>query len=103
MDAKKAQDLVLLDVRDVCTITDYFLLATGGNAPHLKALAEEVEVGLKKDGIRCTHRSGTPDSGWLVVDYFDVVIHLFSPEMRDYYDLERLWSDGKVVTDPAAG
>ena len=97
LDDKKAQDIILLDVRGICTITDYFLIATGANAPHLKALAEAVEIGLKQQGVGCIHQSGTAESGWMVVDYFDVVLHLFTAEKRAYYALERLWADGKVV------
>ena len=98
LEEKKAQDLVLLDVRKLSSVTDYFLIATGTSAPHLKALTEEVEVPLKKAGVKRFSHSGTPESGWVVIDYVDVVIHIFSAEARRYYDLEKLWSDAVVVT-----
>ena len=98
LEEKKGQDLVLLDVRDISSVTDYFLIATGTSAPHIRALAEELEVSLKREGARRFGHSGTPESGWIVVDYVDVVIHVFSSEARAYYDLEKLWSDAVVVT-----
>jgi ribosome-associated protein len=88
---------VLLDVRDISTITDYFLIATGANTPHLKALFDEVQKVLKRDGATCFRKSGTPESGWLVADYVDAVIHLFLPDVRSYYALETLWNDAKRV------
>ena len=98
LEDKKGQDLVLLDVRDVSSVTDYFLIATGTSAPHIRALVEDIEVSLKREGARRFGHSGTPESGWIVLDYVDVVIHVFSPEARAYYDLEKLWSDAVVMT-----
>lgn len=101
LEGKKGQDLRLLDVRGISTVTDFFLMVTGANLIHLKSLADETESGLVKEGIRCLHRSGTHDSGWIVIDYVDVVVHIFSSEARQYYDLERLWSDGiEVAPNP---
>ena len=94
---KKGQDLVILDVRGLSSVTDFYVITTGTSSPHLKSLAEELMVRLKEDNIRCYRQSGTADSGWVVLDYVDVVIHLFSPEQRDYYALERLWADAKIV------
>ncbi len=70
---------------------DYMLVVTGGSPPHIKALYDEVQKSLKQKGVQAFRRSGTPDSGWMVIDYVDVVIHIFLPETRDYYAIETLW------------
>ena len=95
--AKKGDNPVLLDVRGLSGITDYYLIVTGHNAPHLKALAEELDKGCKSAGLRCARRSGKPESGWMVADYLDVVVHIFSDEQRGPYALEELWSDAPRV------
>lgn len=100
LDDKKAENIVIIDVRQLSSITDYFVIASGANSPHLKALAGGVERALKDEGVHSTHRSGTFESQWIVLDYIDVVVHVFLPEVREYYSLERLWSDAPVVTPP---
>ncbi len=87
--------MVLLDVRKLSTVTDFFLMVTGNSAPHIKALADETAVSLKKSGMRCYRKSGTPESQWMVMDYVDVVVHIFSADTRAYYALEELWSDAE--------
>ena len=84
-------------MRGISGVTDYYLLATGNSPPHLKALAVEIARELDSVGVHCYRRAGTPDSQWIVADYLDIVIHIFSPATRLYYDLERLWSDAKRV------
>ena len=95
--SKKGEDVVILDVNELSSVTKFFLIATGSSGPHIKALAEEVERILKGGGVRCYRRSGTPESEWLVVDYLDAVVHVFSPETRQYYALERLWGDAPRI------
>lgn len=95
--AKKAEQVALLDVSGLSPVTDYYLIATGTSSPHLKALAAEVEKALAERGIKCYRRAGTPDSGWIVADYLDFVVHLFTQELRDHYQLERLWNDARTV------
>ncbi len=105
LDAKKARDILALDVRELSGITDYYLIATGSSAPHLKALSDEVDRRLKHQGHRRFRMAGTPDSGWIALDYFSVVVHLFVPDARAFYDLERLWKDApriELSPDPAA-
>lgn len=97
LDDKKGEQIKTLDVRDLSSVTDYYVVVTGTSPPHIKALAEEVDRALKKEGTGCFRRSGTPESGWIVVDYFDVILHIFSPEQRQYYALETLWADAPVV------
>jgi ribosome-associated protein len=89
---KKGEDVVILDVRNLSSIADFYLLATGTSHPHLKALYNAVLRSLKEDGVHCRHKAGDPESGWLVMDYVDVVIHILSPEARRYYAIEELWA-----------
>lgn len=92
MDEKKARDVVVFDMRGHSDLTDFCVLATGSSGPHLKALANELRVGLKGFGSAGMRRSGTPESGWIVVDAADVVAHLMTSEMRSYYALDELWA-----------
>lgn len=79
-------------------MTDYYIVVTGGSPPHLKALFDEVQQVLKhEDGIHCYRRSGNAESGWLVLDYVDVVIHIFSRENREYYAIEDLWRGAPLL------
>ncbi len=92
LDDKKARDTVLLDVREHSSVTDYYLITTGLSAPHLKAIFSDLQVELKKTlGVTCYRKSGEPEGGWMVLDYFDLIIHVFLPEQREYYALETLW------------
>ena len=89
---KKAEDLLILDVRELSGVTDYYIVASGASPPQLKAMFSEVLVSLKKEGMNCYRRSGDMESGWLVLDYVDVVIHILSAEARRYYAIEDLWA-----------
>jgi len=98
LDGKKALNIVLLDVRGISSVTDYILLATGTSSPHLKALSEEVQRVLKKNrGTHCYRKAGKMEGGWIVLDYVDVIIHVFSTEARDYYAIEELWSEAPRI------
>lgn len=88
---------MLLDIKDVATFTDYFVICNGTSDRMLDALAKGVLEAMKKDFKKRGRVDGKSQEGWLVMDYGDVVVHLFSPEQRNYYDLEELWSDGKVL------
>ena len=87
-------------MRGVSEITDYVVIACGSSPPHLKALFEEVLHALKARKVRCYRRSGVPEGGWLVIDYIDAVIHIFSPESRRYYAIEELWAKAPLVPTP---
>ena len=80
-----------MDVRGLSGVTDFFLIVSGTSPPHLKALYNEVRQQLKAKGVACFRKAGIPEGGWMVVDYVDLVIHILSPEARQYYDLEALW------------
>jgi ribosome-associated protein len=92
-DGVKATDLTILDVADLLALVDVFLLATAANDRQLKAMAERIEDQLRKLDRKPLRREGTPASGWVLLDFGDLVCHLFSAEQRDFYSLERLWAD----------
>lgn len=97
-EAKKGQDLLLLDMRDVTLVADYFVLMTGTSVTHVDTLADAVEERLAAEGATLHHREGGRGARWILLDYGAVVIHIFTDEVRRYYDLERLWGDAPVVT-----
>jgi iojap-like ribosome-associated protein len=91
---KKAEDIVVLDLRGISTFTDFFVICSGTSEPHLKAIAGEVETKLREDhGIRAAAIDGFPASQWIVLDYLQVIVHVFHREKRDFYSLEDLWGD----------
>ena len=94
---KKAADIVLLDLAGLTTVADYFVIASGGSERQLGAIADGIRDGLHDDGIRPVGREGTPASHWVLLDYGSVIVHLFTPPERDYYQLERYWSEAKTV------
>jgi ribosome-associated protein len=101
-DNKKAENLVVLDVRKISTVTDYFVIATGTSEPHLRAIENEILRGLQDDhGLKPNQSEGTAQSNWVVVDFFDVIVHIMRPEVRERYDLEGLWTDAAQVKPPA--
>jgi ribosome-associated protein len=88
---KQASDTVLLDVSKICTFADYFVICNGESARQLSAICEEIEHNLKSQGERVIRREGTASSGWMLLDYGDVVIHVFGPDERKFYQLDELW------------
>lgn len=94
---KKGFNILALDVRDISTLTDYFLIAEGNVDKHVMALAKEIIEKLKKEGDTPSHTEGLGQGEWIVIDYLEIVIHLFKPGLRDKYRLEELWSDGKII------
>jgi len=93
-DAKKAENIVILDVRKLSSVTDYFVIATGTSEPHLRAIMDEISDRLREDhGLRPHAIDGTIRTAWVVLDYFDVIVHLMRHDVRAHYDLETLWGD----------
>ena len=90
---KKAHGLQLLDLQGLSGFADSFLLCTGTSTTHVRTIADAVEATLKGEGQRVLHREGVPESGWILLDYGDVVVHVFLPETRAFYALDRLWGD----------
>ncbi len=97
LDEKKGEDIVLLDVRGMSPISDYILIATGNSEPHVKALYASVQREMKNVGLHCHRKSGVATGGWMILDYFDIIIHIFSTESREYYTLEEIWSEAPKV------
>ena len=97
-DQKKAEDIVILDMRKLSTIADYFVIATGASEPHLRAITDEITEKLSEEhGIRPRAVDGTLQTSWIVLDFADVIVHLMRHEMRQRYDLEGLWGDAPRV------
>ncbi len=94
---RKGEDIRVIGVRDLTILADYFVFASGTSNPHLRALTEEVEFKMSELGIEPKQIEGKNSDRWLVLDYGDVVVHIFHTETRDYYRLERLWSDGEEI------
>jgi ribosome-associated protein len=94
---KKAIDLTVLDVQGVSSVTDYFLVCSGRSAPHVKTIADAIREELKEDGVRPLHAEGQAESGWVLLDYGDVLMHVFLEDTRAYYALERLWGDAPSI------
>ena len=99
---KLAEDVVILDMRPVCVYTDFFVLATGRNPRQTKAIFDEVYAQLKQDGVLPRAVDGQQEAEWVIADYLDVVLHVFTPETRDFYRLEDLWGDVPAVDVEAA-
>jgi ribosome-associated protein len=94
---RKANDVVLMDLRTVSTATDYFVIASGTSDTHVNAIAQHVVDEMKKEGVRVHHVEGLPQGRWVLLDYVDFVVHVFHPALRDFYQLERLWSDAETI------
>ncbi len=94
---KKGLNIFVLDVRDESTLTDYFIIAEGTASRHTKALADAIIEAMDKQGYDVCHVEGLAHGDWVVVDFVDVVVHLFAPGVRVQYGLEKLWSEGKIV------
>lgn len=97
LDSKKAEDIRVIKVGDITVIADYFIIADGTSTTQLKTLADEVEYQLKESGLEPLRVQGTGQSNWMIIDYGDIVVHVFRKDMREFYDLERLWRDGEEV------
>ena len=97
-DNKKAEDIVILDVRELSSVTDYFVIAAGVSEPHLRAIVDEIADRLREDcHLRPNAIDGTLRAAWVVLDYFDVIVHVMREDVRERYDLETLWGDAPRV------
>ncbi len=103
--SKKGYDIRILDLRGLTTIADYFVICSADSDVQVKSIADEVDNKLSKNGIKCYHKEGYEALNWVLLDYFDVVVHVFKKDAREYFSLERLWGDAPVETieDDAAG
>ncbi|TCT14900.1 ribosome-associated protein [Natranaerovirga pectinivora] len=97
LDDKKAEDIKVLDIRDVTVLADYFIIAHGNNINHVKTLIDNTEEALEKEGYFAKQKEGYSTGTWVLLDYGNVIIHIFGKEDRLFYDLERVWRDGKEI------
>lgn len=97
LDAKKADQIEVIEIGDLTIISDYFVIASTKNTTHVKALADEVEFVLKEQGIMPDRVEGYQHANWIILDYREVVVHVFYEETRNFYHLEKLWGDGKRI------
>ena len=94
---KKALDIKIIDVRKITTLTDFFIICTSESGPQTRAISDHINRQMKKDGIKAWHIEGYEKLEWVLLDYVNIVVHVFSKESRDYYNLERLWADGHIT------
>ncbi len=94
---KKGRDIVILDLRRLTDVTDFFVIVSGESDLHVKAIADSIETELEKAHIKMWHKEGYEHLNWVLLDYVDVVVHIFRPEVRLYYALEKLWADAKIT------
>lgn len=97
LDSKKAHKIDVIEITKLTILSDYFVIASATNSTHVKSLADDVEFELKKLGKNPQRVEGYQDANWIVLDYSDVVVHIFYEETRNFYNLEKLWSDGKKL------
>ena len=97
LEEKKGEDIILLDVHELTSFTDYFVICTGSSNRMLNALADGANEKTREKHKKKGRVEGSPDAGWMVLDYGDVVVHIFDPELRGYYRLEELWKEGKIL------
>ena len=95
--AKKALDVKIIDVRKITTLTDFFVICTSESEPQTRAITDHIYEQMKEEGIKAWHIEGYESLNWVLLDFVNIVVHVFSRESRDYYDLERLWADGKIT------
>jgi ribosome-associated protein len=100
-DDKKAMDLVVLDLRKAAGFTDFFLICSAGNSRQVRAIADAIMEALAEDGAKPSHIEGYGRSDWVLLDYFDFIVHIFAPDTRVFYGLERLWGNADRIEVPA--
>ena len=97
LDSKKAVDIKVIRVDSLTTLADYFIICNGTSTTHIKALADECEFKLEEAGFKLMHREGRDSGNWILLDYKDIIVHVYNKEMREHYDLERFWADGEEI------
>ncbi|MDP4093644.1 MAG: ribosome silencing factor [Bacillota bacterium] len=94
LEDKKAKDINVIDVHNITILADYFIVCHGTSTTHIKAMADEVEFKMEEAGLKCLHKEGYNSARWILLDFGEVILHVFHEEDRGFYNLERLWSDG---------
>lgn len=94
---KLATDILMLDLRERCSFADYFVVCSGNSERQIKAILEEVDKAVTQEGVPLVRREGSTESGWVLLDFGDVIVHIFTPDLRDYYRIERIWAEATPV------
>jgi ribosome-associated protein len=94
---KKGYDVRILDLRDIVSFADYFIICSADSDTQVKAIADEIDKSLRDEGLKCWHKEGYRALSWVLLDYVDVVVHIFKKEIREFYNLERLWGDAPII------
>lgn len=94
---KKGSNIKILNLIDLTSVADYFVICSADSDVQVKAIADEIDKNLSKRGIKCYHKEGERALNWVLLDYFDVVVHIFRTDVREYYNLEKLWGDAEVI------
>lgn len=97
LEDKKGEDIKIIDISEVSPISDYFILASGSNRSQIQAMADSVEEKMRKAGFHLKQVEGYDSANWILMDFVDIVVHIFDRESRNFYDLERIWKDGKLI------
>lgn len=95
--SKKGYDVIMLNLNNLTTMTDYFLICSADSDTQVKAISDEIEKSLRDDGIKCWHKEGYKALNWVLLDYVDVVVHIFKKDSREFYNLEKLWGDAEIT------
>jgi ribosome-associated protein len=95
--SKKGFDITILDLRKLTAMADYFVICSASANVQVKAIADEVDKKLRKEGTKCYHREGYNSLNWVLLDYFDVVVHVFKEDVREFYNIEKLWGDADIT------
>ena len=98
LDQKFGKDIVVLDIREISSIADYFIITEAGNPNQVQAMVDEVGLVMDKYGVGLSHIEGMQKSDWVLMDFGDIIVHIFNEESRKFYDLERTWGDAQVIT-----
>jgi len=95
--SKKGFDITILDLRKLTAMADYFVICSAAANVQVKAIADEIDKKLRKEGTKCYHREGYNSLNWVLLDYFDVVVHIFKEDIREFYNIEKLWGDAEIT------
>lgn len=98
LEEKKAEDISIIDIRDVSVMADYFVIATGNNPNQVHAMTDFIQEEMSKKHVELKHVEGYNSANWILLDYNDIIIHIFDKDSRSFYDLDHMWKGGKVVT-----
>ena len=94
---KKAVDIIMIDVRKITTLTDFFVVCTSESGPQTRAITDHINKKMKEEGVKSWHIEGYEHLDWVLIDFVHIVVHIFSKEAREFYEFERLWADGKIT------